>query len=215
MPDSFPKLHSPFQRETRDGEYVVTPERNSGHEWVFEQADDILAAEKLHGTNVSVVIEDGKVDRAYTRIDDNKDRVKVDPNRKDHYRVFEGVMKAYHRGWLDDVGDGEHFGEVIGPKFHDNPYDLDHHLFVPFQYLREHCVYRSYGDHGVGFKDISEWFRDGLIPLFYARWHDVSYDRAQNEGFVEGVVFTDPQTGRMSKLRRDMFEWYEGARHKR
>lgn len=214
MVEDFPKLHSPFRRDHKDGEYVVVPQRNSGHEWVFEEAQRILAVEKLHGTNASVVIEDGRVDRAYTRIDDNKDIVEVDPNRKDHYRIFEGVMKAYHRGWLDDVEDGRHFGEVIGPKFHDNPYDLDHHLFVPFQYLREHCAYRSYGEYGTDYESISEWFRDGLTPLFYARWHNLDFGQAARDGFVEGVVFTDPETGRMSKLRRDMFDWYDGKRHK-
>ena len=32
-------------------------------------------------------------------------------------------------------------------------------------------------------------------------------------GFVEGVIFTHPD-GRMAKLRRDMFEWFKGAKHK-
>ena len=33
------------------------------------------------------------------------------------------------------------------------------------------------------------------------------------KGFVEGVVFTHPD-GRMAKLRKDMFDWHKGPRHK-
>ena len=31
--------------------------------------------------------------------------------------------------------------------------------------------------------------------------------------FVEGIVFTHPD-GRMAKLRKDMFPWFVGRRHK-
>jgi hypothetical protein len=32
--------------------------------------------------------------------------------------------------------------------------------------------------------------------------------------FPEGVVFFQPSTGKMAKLRRDQFSWFKGPRHK-
>jgi hypothetical protein len=33
------------------------------------------------------------------------------------------------------------------------------------------------------------------------------------EAFVEGVIFNHPD-GRVAKLRRDMYDWWKGDRHK-
>lgn len=216
-PSDFPKLHSPFVREENDsGEYVVTPEVQDGHEWVFDDAERVVAAEKLHGTNVSAVVDDGHVRAVYSREGDG-DINRIDPFTTTHGHLVDGVQRAARRGWLDDFGDAgpeQVFGELIGEKVHGNPYDIDGHLFVPFDYLCEHCAYRSYGDYPTDFDSISEWFRDGLFSLFYARWHDVLDDvDARESAYVEGVVFHHPDTGEMSKLRRDMFEWFDGERH--
>ena len=49
------------------------------------------------------------------------------------------------------------------------------------------------------------------MPLYNLRIHGKPLFDV-NPHFVEGIVFTHPD-GRMAKLRRDMFDWYEGRRH--
>jgi hypothetical protein len=66
-------------------------------------------------------------------------------------------------------------------------------------------TYKSWGKYPKDFNTISEWFKE-LMPLYAMR-------KADSKGFVEGIVFTHPD-GRMAKLRRDMFDWYKGPRHK-
>ena len=55
------------------------------------------------------------------------------------------------------------------------------------------------------YDSISTWFRQ-LPSLFNKRL-------ALPEIQAEGLVFHHPD-GRMAKLRRDMFDWFEGPRHK-
>jgi hypothetical protein len=63
-----PKLESPFVRMMIGGHYVVTPEVTAGCEWVFEGGEDeVLATEKLDGTDVSVVIEGGEIKSVWNR----------------------------------------------------------------------------------------------------------------------------------------------------
>ena len=53
-----------------------------------------------------------------------------------------------------------------------------------------------------------------LQPLYY--WHlygKEKCDKDPNFAFVEGIVFTH-KDGRMTKLRRDMFDWHTGKKHK-
>ena len=208
----FPKLHSPFKRENIDGNYVVTPKINSGFEWVFKDTDNVKAVEKLHGSNVSVVIEDGEVVEGYTRVG-KEDIQKVDPYKPQHSRIAEGIAKAVRLNYFDGYSDGQHFGEIIGEGFHGNPYDIKGHIFVPFKRLREKVHFYSYGDHPTTYGSISNWFKNDLNPLFYSKWHGLGFDEAEDQGFIEGVVFYHEKTGQMAKLRRDMFEWYEGGRH--
>jgi len=52
---------------------------------------------------------------------------------------------------------------------------------------------------------IKRWFKEGLIPIFYSKWHGLSFEKARKEGYVEGIVFHHPD-GRKAKLRYDMFE---------
>ena len=59
-PVDMPKLESPFYREEINGNYVVTPKVNFDYHWVFDEPA-VEAVEKLDGTNVSIVIEKGKV----------------------------------------------------------------------------------------------------------------------------------------------------------
>src|SRR3990167_1590991 len=153
-----PKLESPFVRkENEKGEYVVTPEINPGYEWVF-QDESVLAIEKLHGTNVSVIIEDAMVKSVWNRTE----RLPFFNKGKRH--VMDGLLESYERGYLE-LDDGQWFGELIGPKVNGNPYKLDKHVWIPFAtYAKEHLAYKSWGRYPKTFESISEWFKD-LQPL--------------------------------------------------
>lgn len=209
----FPKLQSPFKRaENDDGEYVVFDEVNNDYEWVFKDKT-VRAVEKLDGTNVSIILdEEGQVESVYSRMGEEH----VNPIHSfhsDYPFIIKGVLNSIEKGWLADLSPNEqHYGELIGPKVNGNPYDLDAHLFVPFQYLYEKVYYKSWGDYPKTYDVISAWFEQDLIPLFYARIHNLKFDELPEDAFVEGIVFTH-EDGRKAKLRRDMFNWYDGERH--
>lgn len=202
-----PKIESPFVREENEnGDYVVVNEISEGYEWVFE-SDRVVAIEKLHGTNVSCVIEQGSVTAVFNR------KNRVPPYNTGKRFITEGILNSMERNYLS-LKDGQWFGELVGPKVNGNPYDLEEHLWIPFQcYSWKHLKYKSWGNYPKDFETISRWFREELIPLFYSRIHGVSFDEAREDGYVEGIVFTDPETMEMAKLRRDMFDWYKGPRH--
>lgn len=205
--EDYPKLESPFVREEVGNDYLVTDEINDEYEWVFEN-DDVKAVEKLHGTNVSILIEDGQITGVWNR----KNRVReFSDDRGDQY-IIKGLLESINRGYIDRLPDGQHFGELIGEKFAENPYDIEGHIWMPFSWLKDKCSYKSWGDYPKDYETISKWFKDDLIPMFYARWHGMSFEDDLEEGFVEGIVFYHPD-GRKAKLRRDMFDWYEGERH--
>ena len=119
--------------------------------------------------------------------------------------IVEAIMKAYERGYMEFLADGQHFGEAIGEKINGNPYKLQGHLWIPFTYCKEHLAYTSWGKYPKTFESIDEWFKT-LMPLYMTR-------KGDKNGFVEGVVFVHPD-GRMAKLRKDMFDWFTGERHK-
>lgn len=207
------KLESPFVRKLVGKKYLVTPDINPGYEWVFDDTT-VLAIEKLDGTNVSIVIEDGIVKQIWNR----KNRILTNGiptslNAGQKY-IVEGVLTAIEKHYCN-LSDGQHFGEVIGPKFgraHEggaNPYKLDQHIWIPFKtYSKEHLAYKSWGKYPKDFDTISKWFESNLMPLYFLRKHGKD---APNQ-YVEGIVFTHPD-GRMAKLRRDMFEWFKGPQH--
>jgi len=193
MIKDMPKLESPFVRKQINGEYVVTSEIAEGYEWVFED-ESVIAIEKLHGTNVSIVIVEGNVIAVYNRTE------RIPFINKGKKWITEALLNSKERGYLEFLGDGQHFGEVIGPRVNGNPYKLKEHLWIPFTtFCQKHLKYKSWGKYPKDFQTISEWFKD-LIPL-YASMH------GNREGFVEGIVFTHPD-GRMAKLRKDMFDWF-------
>lgn len=196
-----PKLQSPFVRKVNEkGDYVVTPEITEGYEWVFND-ESVMAIEKLHGTNVSILIEDGQIKQIFNRTE----RLPFFNKGKQH--IILGVMEAYSRGYTEFLADGQHFGELIGPKVNGNPYKLEKNLWIPFGgYAQESLRYKSWGKYPKDFNTISNWFKE-LMPLYMMK-------RGIKDGFVEGIVFTHPKTGQMAKLRRDMFDWYVGPRHK-
>jgi len=159
-----------------------------------------MAIEKLHGTNVSIVIVEGQVVELYNR----SERIPIINKGKDY--ITKGVLESFKRGYMEFLGDGQHFGELIGEKVNKNKYNIKGNLWIPFEtFAQKHLRYKSWGKYPKDFDTISKWFENDLIPLY-------SSMNGNREGFVEGVVFTHPD-GRMAKLRRDMFDWYKGRRH--
>lgn len=202
-----PKLESPFVREYNEKkEYVVTPKIADGYEWVFED-DDVLATEKLDGTNVSILIEDGVIKSIWNRTE----RIPFFNKGKEH--IIKGLLESYSRGYIEFLEDGQHFGECIGEKIQRNPYKVKGQLWIPFSsYAQEHLAYKSWGRYPKTFEAISNWFKDDLFSLYIARTQ--SDNGKMVKQFPEGIVFVKKSTGQMAKLRRDMFDWYTGYRHK-
>lgn len=196
-----PKLESPFKRKTDEkGNYIVYDEINDGMEWVFTD-ETVMATEKLHGTNVSIVIQDGVITQVYNRTE------RIPFFNKGKWHIMEGIMESYKRGYTDFLGDGQHFGELIGERVNGNPCKIQGHLWVPFStYAQEHLRYKSWGKYPKTFQAISDWFEKDIFSLF-ARM------RTQEVVKPEGIVFVHPD-GRMAKLRLDMFPWWKGERHK-
>lgn len=198
----FPKLKSPFIRKRNDaGDYVVTPEIEPGYEWLFDNG--VVAVDKLHGTNISINVTDKMLDC----IDNRTTRMMMCgmiPMTGNSCKFLIGVMNAANRWQLED---GCHFGELIGPDINGNLHGADEYLFVPFHYLRSKCQWHSWvkNQYPKDFDSISEWFKE-LPSLFSKRIYD-------KDVLAEGLIFYHPD-GRMCKLRRDMFEWYKGERHK-
>jgi hypothetical protein len=192
------KLESPFVREEIDGKYVVTNKIAEGYEWVFED-DSVKCVEKLHGTNVSIMIQDGVITGAWNRTE----RLPFFNKNKKH--IIEGLLNSYEKGHMEFMADGQWFGEAIGPKINGNPYNLSEHRWIPFNtYAKDHLAYKSWGRYSKDFVTISNWFRKDLMPLYSYRINGRDWD---GKHFVEGVVFTHPD-GRMAKLRKDMYDWW-------
>lgn len=243
-PLRFPKVHSPFKREeNEDDEYVVYDEVNDGYDWVFEN-DDVVAVEKLDGTNCAVRIEHTETGldiEPFTR-HGYEPFQKADPyGGYSHRRIVRGVQNSLRRGYLDDLDSGVHYGESVGPDFQSNPHELDENLFIPYKWLYDKCSYNSWGKHPKTFDSINDWFKDNLFSLFYSRMHGVDLETASvsNGTFCEGIIFVHPDVGsrgyredgiipdeeklssgmhrkvhpHLAKLRRNMFDWYEGERH--
>ena len=195
-----PKLESPFVRVDKDGAYICTPRIAEGFEWVFEDPS-VIAVEKLHGTNVSIIIENAQISSIWNRT------ARLPFFNKGKAHIIRGVLEAYERNYCE-LPDGQWFGELIGEKVNGNPYNIEGNVWVPFAtYAKEHLAYKSWGKYPKTFEAISEWFKE-LQPLYSWKKHGQKYDKH----YVEGVVFTHPD-GRMAKLRRDMFDWFTGRRH--
>jgi len=194
---NFPKVKSPFIRKVIDDLYVVTPEIEPGYEWVFDGTPSI-AVEKLDGTNVSVIIEDGEITKVFNRT------ARIPFFNKGKKHISEAILNSYNRGYCNVLEDGQYFGEVIGPKLNKNPYELDTHLWIPFEdYAKNHLCYKSWGKYPKNYKTIRNWFKDDLFSLFMRRRHGEKVS-------PEGIVFYNEITGEMAKLRMDMFDFFEG-----
>lgn len=203
-----PKIECPFVRVMKDGKYIVTPEIAEGYEWVFED-ETVMAIEKLHGTNVSIIIQEGTVIAVFNRTE------RIPFITKGKKWIIEGLLNSKERGYLEFLGDGQHFGELIGEKVNGNPYKIEGHLWIPFSgFCQKHLKYKSWGKYPKDFKTISNWFKEDLFSLYQSMVHGKDgkisteeWKKLQKEIFVEGIVFTHPD-GRMAKLRKDMFDWF-------
>lgn len=244
-PLRFPKVHSPFKRlGNADGEYVAYDEVNDGYDWVFDN-EDVLAVEKLDGTNCCVRIEETEEGRnitGYTRFGYQPMQYADPYGSRDHQYIVRAIQNSLKRGYLDGLGEGVHYGECVGESLgsgldSSNPHELGERLFIPFQWLVDKCHYKSWGDYPKTFDSLSYWFEEELFSLFHSRMHGVDLDESSvsNGTFCEGIVFVHPDailtdeihveeehtsggmyyksTPHLAKLRRDMFDWYEGDRH--
>ncbi|MBI4981353.1 hypothetical protein HZC30_07420 [Candidatus Woesearchaeota archaeon] len=201
-----PKLESPLVRELNEkDEYLVTPEINPEYSWVFEgKEDEVLATEKLDGTDVSIVIENGMITSIWNRT------ARIPFFCKGKEFIIEGVLEAFQKGYTD-LPDGQWFGECIGPKLNGNPYKLEKHLWLPFNtFCREHLAYKSWHKYPKTVENLRGWFfkpiPEGGIFSLYLR-------RKGIEAPPEGIVFHNLKTGQMAKLRLDMFPEWKGRRH--
>lgn len=203
----YPKIKAPFVRKKINGRYVVTPEIEPGCEWVFDDPG-VIAVDKLHGTNICLYMEDGVLMRVTNRrnviLDDYVLRCDM---TKQEARILSGVLHTLEKGWLKklDKLQGNIFGELIAPNINGNIHLVDRPLFVPFDYLKSKCMWKSWqmGEYEKTYDSISEWFK--TLPSLFTT-------RTNKNNLGEGIVFTH-QDGRKAKLRRDMFDWYEGEEH--
>jgi hypothetical protein len=202
-----PKIESPFKRFLdKDGDYIVTPYITEGCEWVFSgKENEVLCTEKLDGTDVSIIVENGKITRIFNRTNE------IPFFCKQKKFIVEAILNSFERDYCDFT-DGQYFGEVIGEKVNGNPYKIQGHLWLPFNtYCREHLAYKSFHKYAKNFENIQKWFldeiKDGGIFSLFARRRGIELK-------PEGVVFHNLKTGQMAKLRLDMFKDFKGRRHK-
>lgn len=200
----FPKLHSPFIRKEINGEYIVTPEIDPDYKWVFEDIG-VQAVEKLHGSNVSIIIQNGKLIKAYNRLNE-KEIWRVDKTTKWSGALLEGIVWAMRKELLPKQ-DGQYFGELIGEIMQGNPLSIKGHAWVWFDKLKEKCFWKTWvqNKYPKTYEAISDWFKSGLKSLFAEKYF-------KENKISEGIVFYHPD-GRLAKLRRDMFDWHKGPRH--
>ena len=204
--EDMPKLESPFVRKINEkGDYVVTPEITKGYEWVFEgNENDVLATEKLDGTDVSIVIENGIITSIWNRTN------RIPFFCKGKMFIVQAVMEAFERGYTE-LPDGQYFGEVIGEKLNGNPLEIKGHIWIPFNtYCKEHLAYKSFHKYPKTYENIKKWFlgdiKDGGIFSLLMK-------RKGIDKKPEGIVFHNLKTGQMAKLRLDMFDDFKGFRH--
>jgi hypothetical protein len=218
----FPKVRCPFIRQTFEVDkeswrkygktlqirspevYLVVNRINSDFEWVFEDPET-FAIEKLDGTNVKILTENGRLVAVQNRLN------VIDPLQIISGKTFliEGIFQSIGKNYVK--GDGEQAGELIGPKLQGNPYKLNTHLWFPFERTLSDLRYRSFHEHARTFENWSNWFKTGLVSRFYSK-------RASKMGITdtvmaEGIIFynlkrrSEGKTW-MAKLRRNMFDWY-------
>jgi len=206
----FPKLESPFERQEIKGNYICIPKLRDEFRWILDK-EKVQAQEKFDGTNCSIIIQDGCIKAVMNRTS----RIDIWKSGKQFY---EGVKQAIDDKKLkpEMLSDGQYFGELIGEKLNSNPYDINGHLFMPFDYVSNHYYFKFYTGwleeeikSGMNDKEIFNKF----IELF--KCLKSIYFRSKGiEKHPEGIVFYNKLTNQMCKLRMDMFDFYKGKKHK-
>jgi hypothetical protein len=194
----YPKLHSPFiRKETSEG-YFCTEEIDENEKWFLE--DGVIAVDKIDGTNIAVLFHNNELYKVFNRTSEKRLLNKNSSNWS--LACMEGIMTALSRNWCKNFeNDKYYYGELVGPIVNGNRHKLNKHYWVPFEYLKEHCFWKSWSENKYPktYKDIKEWFKE-LPSLFSMRI---------NKGekvLAEGLVFYHSD-GRRCKLRRDMFDY--------
>lgn len=199
----FPKIQCPFIRKTVGDRYLVTPYILPGYEWVFNDPG-VKAVDKLHGSNFCVIIQNKKivaVDNRTTRVLESGE---INGNiGKLGYRALQGIINSCEKGWFSLEKDGRFYGELVGPQMNGNLHQTDMWYFVPFDYLANKCHWKSWieNKYPKDYHSISDWFLE--LPSLFTK------NRMKKEGLAEGLIFLHPD-GRLAKLRRNMFLWFEG-----
>jgi len=154
----------------------------------------------LHNSNVMLKTDSGRLVSLMNR------KNPIDPLQimKGKTFIIEGVFRAIQKGYVKE--DGIQAGELIGPKVQGNPYQLDNHIWYPFEKAVKHLSYRSFYEHERTFDNWSSWFKDYLVSRFASK-------RGHKDIMAEGIVFYSmkrKEEGKVyrAKLRRDMFDWY-------
>lgn len=194
--EDMPKLDAPFVREQDGDRSVVVNKINPGYEWVFE-SPHVRCVEKLDGTNVSIGVADGRL----LAVRNRTNVIRCDTWEMN--RFISGIRVAYQKGRVPFI-DGQHFGELMGEGIQGNFLDLEGTEWFPFAYLRKKFHYKSFDKYPREFEGWSMWFRDDIFSLVHKAINPQSQVVQP-----EGVVFYEITTGRMAKLRRDMFDWYK------
>lgn len=209
----FPKLLSPFERKEMGTGYFCIPVFRQEFEWIFDE-NVCIAPEKFDGTNVSILITDGVITGAWNR----KERLPFFNKGKTY--IIEGLLKSYEKKYMEFLGDGQHFGELIGKKLQGNPYEIDGHLWLPFKRVREKYKYMFWHGFVKDELDLTEDFNkcpqllekiSELFKVLKSRWFITK--GIEGDYFAEGIVFYNKETGEFCKLRRDMFNWFTTKPH--
>ena len=214
-----PKLERPFVRKFNEkNEYVCVPEIDARFKWVF--SDECVAVEKLDGTNVSIFAENRSIIGIYNR----KNSINV--WKKGNKRFVDGILETIEREYfkMDNLADGQYFGELIGELVNGNPYLVRGHLWLPFNFLQERLQFKFWNDFVKDLQDLNDFeiynktrnIFKGLWSL-YKRKKGMQGTVDETFGFeglaAEGIVFYRKGTNEMAKLRRDMFDFFKGRRH--
>lgn len=237
-----PKLYTPFIRDFSSGKSNVTPVINPIYRWVFDPKQ-VIAVDKLDGTNCSVIIEDGNITHIFNRTN----RVKLFVTGQ--FQFIEGIYTAIENGYINlnkHIGTNQVFGELIGPKLQGNPYKLTKHAWVPFDYLKEKYYYKFWNSaleelHKVTPEPSDTLLFDFTDKIFRSLWslykrakkvegkiEDINKDTLFTGLAAEGIVFYKRNADinetiigddgvhyrtNICKLRRDCFAWWRGKIH--
>lgn len=201
-----PKLQSPFLREQVEingrKHYVVSDQIDPAYLWVFEDPE-VFVMEKLDGTNVSVMIEGGNLTEIWNRKNlVGKNTVGETGSQWEYTKGFNHVVEAVKNSMdIMPITNGQHFGECIGLGIQDNPMDIKGKRWVPFNtYGVDNMVYENF--EIKDFNQISDLMRN-----LKSKYYNIEHPELTPE-YAEGIIFYRPSTGEMSKLRRDMYDWW-------